>query len=224
MSSFNFDGAGGGGFKRLQAAQFLFFFSFEIFSTCDGRPLISTWTQATANPFGVGQGRTNVDDGLEDIRRIHGLGGESLAAASYALFSNPKKQKLFFAIRDRSRNSVIGFAHTSGRLLCYHTPDQRPPRVTGHCVSTVALAWVGAPNERTLSRIHEAVVSFVDRRLAKTGDLAAWNFRLSFEADLGPTSAADLGFSGLFQKFGSFRWKNRAHEQKFVLNNSGGCL
>ena len=34
---------------------------------------------------------TNVDDGLEDIRWINGLGGESLPAASWALPPNPKK-------------------------------------------------------------------------------------------------------------------------------------
>ena len=44
----------------------------------------------------------NVDDGLEDIRRIRGLGGEKLPAASNALFSNLEKG-LFFAIGEGSR-------------------------------------------------------------------------------------------------------------------------
>ena len=44
----------------------------------------------------------NVDDGLEDIRWIRGLGGEKLPAASNALLSNLKKG-LFFAIGEGSR-------------------------------------------------------------------------------------------------------------------------
>ena len=43
-----------------------------------------------------------VDDGLEDIRWIRGLGGEKLPAASYALLANPKKG-IFFAIGEGSR-------------------------------------------------------------------------------------------------------------------------
>ena len=34
---------------------------------------------------------TNTDDGLEDIRWIHGLGGKSLSAASYGILPNLKK-------------------------------------------------------------------------------------------------------------------------------------
>ena len=44
----------------------------------------------------------NVDDGLEDIRWIRGLGGEKLPAASNAFLSNLKK-RLFFAIGEGSR-------------------------------------------------------------------------------------------------------------------------
>ena len=44
----------------------------------------------------------NVDDGLEDIRWIRGLGGEKLPAASNVL-SNLKKRLLFFAIGEGSR-------------------------------------------------------------------------------------------------------------------------
>ena len=40
----------------------------------------------------------NVDDGLEDIRWIRGLGGEKLPAASNALLSNLKK-RLFLGSR-----------------------------------------------------------------------------------------------------------------------------
>ena len=44
----------------------------------------------------------NVDDGLDDIRWIRGLGGKKLPAASYALLPNMEKA-LFFAIGDGSR-------------------------------------------------------------------------------------------------------------------------
>ena len=54
----------------------------------------------------------NVDDGLEDIRWIRGLGGEKLPAVSYALPPNLKKS-LFFAIGEGSRNFVACFLHSS---------------------------------------------------------------------------------------------------------------
>ena len=59
----------------------------------------------------------NVDDGLEDIRWIRGLGGEKLPAASYALLPNLKKG-LFFAIREGSRNFVAYFLHSSAQCVC----------------------------------------------------------------------------------------------------------
>ena len=58
-----------------------------------------------------------VDDGLEDIRWIRGLGGEKLPAASYALLPNLKKG-LFFAIREGSRNFVAYFLHSSAQCVC----------------------------------------------------------------------------------------------------------
>ena len=60
-------------------------------------------------------------------------------------------------------------------IVFYHTPSQCPPHDTGHCVNTVTLAWVGAPNERTPFRSHDAVVGFVDRGLSRTRNLAASN-------------------------------------------------
>ena len=75
---------------------------------------------------------TSVDDGLEDIRWIHGLGGESLPAASYVL-PNPNKI-LFSAFRDGSMNLVICVMHSRDRFCFYHTPGQRPPHTAGHCV------------------------------------------------------------------------------------------
>ena len=84
-------------------------------------------------------------------------------------------------------------------MFFYHTPGQLPPHDTGHGVKTVTLGWVGAPNERTPFRIHDAVEGCVDRSLSRTRNLATsnQNIRLSFsQADLGPTSAPDLLFSG----------------------------
>ena len=45
----------------------------------------------------------NVNDGLEDIRWIRGLGGEKLLTASYALLPNLKKKCIFFANEVGSR-------------------------------------------------------------------------------------------------------------------------
>ena len=58
----------------------------------------------------------NVDDGLEGIRLIRGLGGQTLPAASYALLTNLKKG-LFFAIREGSWIFVVCFLHTRGRMF-----------------------------------------------------------------------------------------------------------
>ena len=53
---------------------------------------------------------TNRDDGLEDIKRIHGLGG--------VLWYHPKPEKsLFFAIRDGWRGFVFCFVQTSGQMF-----------------------------------------------------------------------------------------------------------
>ena len=76
-------------------------------------------------------------------------------------------------MRGGSINFVIYFLHTSGQLFFHHTPGQHPPHITGHCVRTVTLGWVGAPNERTSFKVHDAVVGFVDRCLTRTRNLAA---------------------------------------------------
>ena len=60
----------------------------------------------------------SLDDGLEDIRWIRGIGGEKLPAASYALLPN-LKNVLFFAIGEESRIFVVCFLYTSGQMfLC----------------------------------------------------------------------------------------------------------
>ena len=78
----------------------------------------------------------NVDDDLEDIRWIRGLGGEKLPAASYALLPNPKKD-LFFAIGEGSIIVVACFPHSSAQMCLYRTPGRRPPPMTGRFVSAV---------------------------------------------------------------------------------------
>ena len=100
----------------------------------------------------------NVDDSLEDIRWIRGLGGEKLPAASYALLPNLKKRSIF--CHRRGIETFCGLFSTQQRLC--QTPGRRPPRITGRFVTTVTRGWVGAPNERSPFRFHGAVVGFVD--------------------------------------------------------------
>ena len=92
----------------------------------------------------------NVDDGLEDIRWIRGLGGEKLPAASNALLPNLEKG-LFFAIGEGSRIFVACFLHSSAQMRLYQTPGRRPPPITGHFVNSVTRGWVGTPNGRARS-------------------------------------------------------------------------
>ena len=103
----------------------------------------------------------NVDDGLEDIRWIRGLGGEKLPAASYALLSNLEKG-VFFAIGEGWRIFVACFLQSSAQMCLYQTPGRRPPPITGRFVSTVTRGWVGTPSKRAPFRFHGAVVVFVD--------------------------------------------------------------
>ena len=139
----------------------------------------------------------NVDDGLEDIRRIRSLGGEKLPAASYALFPNLKKG-VFFPIGEGSSIFVACFLHSSAQMRLYQTSGRRPPPITSRFANTVTRGWVGAPNERAPFRFHGAVVGFVDRCLSRTRNLAASNKHLAefSQADLGLRSAQDFFFRG----------------------------
>ena len=76
----------------------------------------------------------NVDDGLEDIRWIRGLGGEKLPAASYDLLPNLKRG-LFFAIGEGSRIFVTCFLHSSAQMCSYQTAGRHPPLITGRFVN-----------------------------------------------------------------------------------------
>ena len=122
----------------------------------------------------------NIDDGLEDIRWIHGLWGECLPAASYGILPNLKKKVpgiFCHYIRDEWRRFVFRFVHTNGKLYHFHTAGQLPPHDTGHGVMTAILEWAGAPTERTLLRIYDVVVGVVDRCLSRTRNLDASNQR-----------------------------------------------
>ena len=149
----------------------------------------------------------NVDDGLEDIRWIRGLGGEKLPAASNALLPNLKKG-LFFAIGEESRIFVACFLHSSAQM-CFVSDAWPAPatyHVIGRFVNTVTRGWVGALNERAPFRFHGVVVGFVDRCLCRTRNLAASNKHLAefSQADLGPRSAQELLFSGFLKNLKLF--------------------
>ena len=147
----------------------------------------------------------NVDDGLEDIRWIRGLGSEKLPAASYALLPNLKKG-LFFAIGEGSRNFVDCFLHSSAQMCLYQTPGRRPPPITGRLVNTVTRGWVGAPNERAPFRFHGAVVGFVHRCLSRTRNLAASSKLLAefFSGRSWPKIGPGTIFFGAFERFETF--------------------
>ena len=147
-----------------------------------------------------------------------------MPAASYGILPNPTKS-LFFVLRDGWRSFVFCFVHTSGQLFFYHTPGQLPPHGTGHGVKTGTLGWVGAPNERTLFRTHDAVVGFDDRCLPRTRNLAASNQRsaLVFLKPMLAQHRPQMCFFRTFPKVWNFFLSKRAHRKR-VLKNSGGYL
>ena len=126
-------------FKRLQAAQC-------VFSRC--KLSIRWWKSARATivsdlDIGSAHGQpawcrarsTSLDDGLEDIRWVHGLGGESLPAVFYVLLPNLKLLYIYFLPRRIDISSVFCtpatncFYITPGRT--YHRPlcEHDDPRV-----------------------------------------------------------------------------------------------
>ena len=92
----------------------------------------------------------NVDDGLEDILRIRGLGGERSCPRRRTLFTQTRRKKVFVF--------VICFPHTNDHFCYYQTPGRRPPCITGRRVNTVTREWVGALDERAPIRFHDAIV------------------------------------------------------------------
>ena len=158
----------------------------------------------------------NVDDGLEDIRWIRGLGGEKLPAASNALLPNLKKSP-FVAIGEGSRIFVACFLHSSAQMCLYQTSGRHPPPITGCFVNNLTRGWVGAPNERAPFRFHGAVVGFVDRRLSRTRNLPASIKHLGefFSGRSWPKSGPGILFFGVFEKFETFFSKICAHSERY---------
>ena len=81
----------------------------------------------------------SVNDGLEGIIGFRGLGGETLAAVSYAL--RPNIRKLMFCGNGvGSRVFVVCFLHISCQICFYETPGPPTPQITDRGVSTVTPA------------------------------------------------------------------------------------
>ena len=115
-------------FTRLHAVQFVF--TLKMVNTLietssrDDRPLISTQNPPSAHPLRRAR-PMSVDDGLENIRCIHGLGGEREVRG--VLRSSRKPEEIYiFAIGEGSRFYVVCFLHTSGQKILYQTPDPAP--------------------------------------------------------------------------------------------------
>ena len=151
-----------------------------------------------------------------NIRRIRGLGGEKLPAASNAPLSNLEKG-LFFAIGEGSRFFVACFLHSSAQTCLYQKPGRRPPPITRRFVNTVTREWVGAPNGRAPLRFHGAVVVFVARCLSRTRNLAASNKDLAefFSSRSWPKIGPWIVFFGVFEKFETFFSKICAHSERY---------
>ena len=159
----------------------------------------------------------NVDDGLEDIRWICGLGGEKLPAASYALLQNLKKRLTFCHRRGIEKFGFVAcFLRSSAQKCFYQTPGRRPPRITGRFVNTVTRGWVGAPNERAPPDfMAQSLVFSIDVCRGLGISPLRTNIWLSFsQADLGPRSAPELLGFFFFSSFKLFF-------QRFVLIASG---
>ena len=96
----------------------------------------------------------NVNDGLEYIMWIRGLGGEGLPAAPYALHLNLKN--IYILLSERIETFIVYFLHYSSTMC-------------------LIICLAGAPNERASFRFHDAVVDFVNRCSTSTRNLAASN-------------------------------------------------
>ena len=174
-------------------------------------------TEATHGPPGSCRARpVNVDDGLEGIRLIRGLEGETLPAASNALLPNLKKGR-FFAVGEGSRLFVACFLHSSAQMCLYQTPGRHPPSITGRFVNTVTIGWVGAPNGRAPFIFHGAVVGLVDRCLSMTRNLAASNKHLAefFTGRSWPKVGPGFFFFSGFLKRLNFFSTICAHSQRY---------
>ena len=160
----------------------------------------------------------NVDDGLEDIRRIRGLGGEKLPAASYALLPNLKKGLPGIFCHRRGIEKFCRLFSIQQRPNVF-VSDAWPAPATYHrsFVNTVTRGWVGAPNGRARFRFHGAVVGFVDRCLSRTRNLAASNKHLAefFSGRSWPKSGPGIIFFGVSEKFETFFSNICAHSKRY---------
>ena len=77
--------------------------------------------------------------------RVDPWSREREVARSVLRFS-PKPEKVFFFCHRRVIEIFFAcFLHSSAQMCLYQTRVRRPPRITGHFVSTVTRGWVGAP-------------------------------------------------------------------------------
>ena len=163
----------------------------------------------------------NVDDGLEEIGWIRGLGGEKFPAASYSS-PKPDKRPIFCHGRGIEKCCHL-FSHSSAQMCLDQTLGRRPPRISGRFVNTVTRGWVGAPNERAPFRFHGAVVGFVDRCLSRTRNLAASNKHLAefFSGRSWPKIGPGIIFFGVSENFETFFSKICAHSERYIKSFGG---
>ena len=105
-------------------------------SSRDDRPSNLDVESTHGQPSSCRARPVKVDDGLEGIRWIRGLGGEKLPAAPYPLPLN-LKNFLFFCHWREIDIFFACFLHSSAQVRLYQTPGRRPPRISGHFVNTV---------------------------------------------------------------------------------------
>ena len=157
----------------------------------------------------------NVDDCLEGIRWIRGLGGEKLPAASNALLPNLKKG-LFFAIGEGSENFCRLFS-TQQRPNVFVSDAWPAPATYHRSFCEHCDQRVGRSAYRTNPcRFHGAVVGFVDRCLSRTRKLAASNKHLAeFFSGRSWPNIGPLCFSGCLKSLIYFFSKTCAHSERY---------
>ena len=85
-----------------------------------------------------------------------GLSSSHLKGVFFSLLGDDR-----VSIEQKKKLSQFSTCQPPNVLL--QKPDRRPPQVTGRRVSTVHQGGVGAPNELATSKVHGAVVDFVER-------------------------------------------------------------
>ena len=120
---------------------------------------------------------------------------------------------------------VVCFLHTREQMCLHQTPGRRPSRITGRVVNTVTRPWVGAPNERTSCRVHDAVVGFVDRRHRGLGisPLRIINIKSAefFSGRSWPNICPGTIFFVFFGKLETLFLKKCAHNVRYTYLTAG---